>query len=384
MFLGLVWASGGCLFSIEPPEPNNPASASDAGATIADGACEAIVSRSEPTCAADLTSDPAHCGACEHACRSGQCVDGICAPRVTAVLRDAHHVAAWDAERIVYSSQRDGGPANVQGMVVRALVDGSAESVFFENPNSTRVPKRLVVYDAGITYAATSGLYRVGSELADASAESVAIDPALSSDLTYSAFDVSDAGTFWSCTNGSVRGILPGSENPVDVVFGEPVGPVRVDGRELYWIGRSVTGARLRHITIRHPDAHPAEIASDFVDPIDMALTADFVVVADRGDRAIVRVGRSGCTDRATIADDQQRLEQVVTHAGFVYWVTTDDRDGPVDGSIAQSIWRLHLRGGTPLRLLRRSGASLRDLVFLAEGLAVLDASTGELLLVDP
>lgn len=58
-----------------------------------------------PACAADVRTDPAHCGRCFHSCEGGDCVDGACQPvTLVAGLERPATALALDAEHVWFTS----------------------------------------------------------------------------------------------------------------------------------------------------------------------------------------------------------------------------------------------------------------------------------------
>jgi hypothetical protein len=75
-----------------------------------------------PTCTANTTSDPAHCGRCGHSCLGGLCTASVCQPVAIVQGQDNPYAIAVDATRVYWTTY--GG-----WTVMAANKDGSSATV---------------------------------------------------------------------------------------------------------------------------------------------------------------------------------------------------------------------------------------------------------------
>ena len=65
----------------------------DGGGSGADGSSSSGDGGDASCGSPDFTKDPKHCGRCNHACGSGECVDGVCQPFVLAEITAPGEIA---------------------------------------------------------------------------------------------------------------------------------------------------------------------------------------------------------------------------------------------------------------------------------------------------
>jgi hypothetical protein len=99
----LVGLLGGCSLLVDlsgygPLATTPDAAAPDASMDAPDGA----------PCHADLTSDPSHCGACDHDCHGGSCTAGTCDALVIASGRVAPEYVAVQGTRVYWNESGPG------------------------------------------------------------------------------------------------------------------------------------------------------------------------------------------------------------------------------------------------------------------------------------
>ncbi len=245
---------------------------------------------------------------CDHDCRGGACVAGVCQP-VTLVADAQRPVRLALSDTDVYWVDRGAG------LVMRTSKDGAGQSILRQNE-----PGVLdIALDAGNVYWATPTLVQSCSILG---ACGPVVPYAGCSTAGETRLAVSPSNVYWTCTaNEQIFGELKIQGNQVQFQKAEPsTGEIVADAGAVVW-ARTGSGGEIRS-SPADQTPNPTTFA-ELTDRDALALDTTFVVAAGHAATEITAVDRD-TKSMHTIAQ-ATNVTAIAIDNGTVFWVS----DGP-------------------------------------------------------
>ena len=219
-----------------------------------------------PTCQADLTRDPSHCGACGHTCLGGECQMSRCLPSTIAMGQGSPLGIDVSANYVVWVNQSPAGlvrfrktdgdsrplssPSDVVDGPFDVAIDANEEFVYWSELANARIYRKLLIGGPKETFglggpgqAAFLAIDGPAVYVSDhqATVGYIATDKVLyREDYTIGGLAAKSGLLYWArqTANQIVAGPAAGGTSAVviiDGLAGEPMG-VAVDNTNVYWI----------------------------------------------------------------------------------------------------------------------------------------------------
>jgi hypothetical protein len=306
-------------------------SGGSSGGTSGGNAGDSGVSGTGGSDCRDTTSDPEHCGRCEHSCLGGACQNGVCQPVTLADLGNEGATAiALDAEYVYWARpisriRKSGGPVTTLADAGPDLVWGIAtDSAFvywgsstygpsWRVPNTGGDPERLsesptyrIAVDDEFAYL-VSGRVR---QIPLATLGEVQISS--NGDVGIAVDQTSVFYTTWS--PGSVRRVEKRGGSEIELAQVDYANYVAVHGEYVYFTSRGDNG--VRRVS---KDGADLDVLATFVGAYGIAADADGIYFADF-DGGKVYMGRHDGTELAVLATGQHYPRDIAVDDVAVYW----------------------------------------------------------------
>jgi hypothetical protein len=297
---------------------------------------------------ADLDSDPAHCGACDHSCGRGACSAGRCQPvhlSGAGVLAEDLHVG----DDAVYWTERDPGrlkKVGLDGGVVTTLASDvfmyelalDAQSVYAASASVLwKVPR---AGGSGVTLLSDARAYSVGTDGSfvyfsgsDVSLQRVPVEggtpSVLAMNASGSALTVRDGFVYWSnYQTGTINRSSVTGGTPVVLASGlsYPVA-IAVDGQYVYWADETDLNLMQQDLG----GGTPSVVASN-VTCTDIATDGVNVYWVDYLAQGSIQMRAAAGGATRKLAEAQAAPISLDVDAAFVYWVNrgVDEQLGEV------------------------------------------------------
>ncbi|HVJ91412.1 MAG TPA: hypothetical protein VM580_16530 [Labilithrix sp.] len=264
------------------------------------------------TCDADLTSDPAHCGACGHACAG--CAAGLCPVTTLRTGLSNPYALLLDGQDLFFSTVSFPGALSNKHAVHQYSLGANSEGPLVAT-------KRSFVAGLAVT----------------------------SSELFWT--DLTNNGEVARCTRSGCS-----SPEPFATIGSTPYGIVVV-GSNVYWANRDgqliqscpLSGSCTPTTTANVDPKYPTELATDgsslFWTAFDLSL--------DEGG-AVYRCSLPNCSDVTAFATNQKSPSGIAVFGGNVYWANSGTKlNQRADGSI----WTATTAGTDARELIRTTNA---------------------------
>ena len=264
-------------------------------------------------CPEDLTSDPEHCGACDHSCLGGACENGQCQPVLIADGQSSPlHVVAND-ESIYWTSYVTSGGIRRMNRETRQIA---------QILNGLDRPAYLALTATHLYWTEHTGDVVMRSDLDGNDPQVLAQTPEVDQ-----AFGVAVQRTtlFWvnGGGGGGIQQLSIGFSGPPTEIFGSlslPEGLWLHDG-DLY-VAEENGGT-----VYRWPPGGPAEIVADGLsDPVGVAADDDYVYITDQAAGQLLRVAQPSGDAEVIHEDDDQNGGVAVTDDAIFWTSLTGDR----------------------------------------------------------
>ncbi len=305
--------------------------------------------------AVDLATSKDHCGACNHSCQGGVCVEGRCA--TARVLPGESIAAARVVDRTVYYT-------TTARFVARGGADATNGEAFTAAflPSAARV-RRLVVAAPWLYVSTTAGTTRLA--LDDSARE-----PQIATQTTdANGVVASAAGGYFYAWSGGVEKHDTTGDNVISV-FSSGTTNVVSDGDTAYWTTADDAGASL------HGPFPETTTLTSVGSLVAIDVDATHLYFGDGAGRLIRRVPRAGGNTESVATEPSPTIGDVAINDTYVYWTA---KRGGSDGWV---VMRVSKCGGAPLTLARGL-AELTTLSFDARYVyvaQVVDPAHGELI----
>lgn len=130
------------------PADGGPDRAGDDAAALDAGDAADAEDDTGPPCV-DLDKNPRHCGACNHDCRGGECVDGGCLPVLLASDLPGPGAIAVDGTHVYWLNEATGDLWSVP-------IDGGAKALLYDGPDGA--PGNSIAIHGGNVYVGSGEL----------------------------------------------------------------------------------------------------------------------------------------------------------------------------------------------------------------------------------
>jgi len=296
------------------------------------GAADLRPASADASCAANLKSDPASCGACGRSCQGGSCREGYCSPRAIGTgINDEVQGLAVD-ETGVYLTE-----SSMLGRVLRVTSDGSAPLKVLAagelRPGALAIDATHVYWLNGV--GAVSRVSKAGG----------AVEVLASGEAQPTQLALDETHVYWTNQGNpglaGVRRMAKQGGAPELFAPGESPMGVAVDATHVYWCDwgagkvqrRSKTGGVVQVLAPSEPDANR------------IALDAQRVYWSSADH--IASVAKTG--GPVTIVSPTFNAQDVATDGEGVYWTTNFEverwKQGPLRLVGGGNVHELEVRG---------------------------------------
>lgn len=270
----------------------------------------------------DTTSDPEHCGACDHYCLGAPCVASRCEPLVLASGGVEPTDIAVDDTTAYWVD-----PVARQVMTV-PVGGGNAAFLFMGDPPFA--PQSITLGPDGQVYFTDSGLELV------AKASFEGDFTILADGQTYAMGIAVDAeSVYWtSADEGTVMKVPIAGGAPVALATGQdsPLG-IAVDATHVYWVNE---GGTVMKVPVA--GGPPSAIADGQLKPKDIAVDATSVYWTNDGG-TVMKAPLEGGSPVA-LAEGQRNPRKLAIDAESVYWTNDDGtvKKVPIGGGAPETL----------------------------------------------
>lgn len=293
-------------------------------------------------CETDLTSTPAHCGACNRDCLGGDCLDAQCQPVELASGQQMPSFVHLDATHLYWTNQ--GGA----GAVMRLSKQGGTP----EHVASTDFPPGgLAVDDTTVfwsEFGSPGSVWRLDKSDIGSTTDPTALATGQGTSITLTL----DATTVFWATPGTVRKVpkTGGSVKTLAHNQGQPFTLLEELG-VLYWTN-TLSGEVMR-FDDTVPDAGVETLATGQAYPVGLAMDlanlywSNFQGSASGDAPRVMMMAKINMSEPVVLADDQAGPSAITAFGDELFWTN----------NVGGSVMRMKKVNGTPTQIADGQGA---------------------------